>query len=55
MIATIEGTYEKTTSLVVEGERASDEFEVKIGLRHGSVLSPLLFTAVINSSAGRRW
>ena len=42
----IEGTYDKTTSLVVEGEGASVEFEVKIGLRQGSVLSPLLFTAV---------
>ena len=30
------------------GEGASEEFEVKIGLRQGSVLSPLLFTAVLD-------
>ena len=40
----VEGTYEKTTARVVVGERASEEFGVKIGLRQGSVLSPLLFT-----------
>ena len=41
----VEGTYEKTTArVVVVGERASEEFGVKIGLRQGSVLSPLLFT-----------
>ena len=44
----VEGTYEKTTARVVVGEKASEEFEVKIGLRQGSVLSPLLFTAVLD-------
>ena len=43
-----ESTYEKTTARVVVGEGASEEIEVKIGLRHGSVLSPLLFTAVLD-------
>ena len=42
----VEGMYEKTTARVVVGEEASEEFEVKIGLRQGSVLSPLLFIAV---------
>ena len=42
----VEGTYEKTTARVVVGEGASEKFEVKIGLRQGSVLSPLLFIAV---------
>ena len=42
------GTYEKTTARVVVGEGASDEFEVKIGLRQGSVLSPLLIIAVLD-------
>ena len=40
--------YEKTTAIVVVGEGASEEFEVKIGLRQGSVLSPLLFKAVLD-------
>ena len=44
----VEGMYEKTTARVVGGEGASEEFEVKIGLRQGSVLSPLLFIAVLD-------
>ena len=44
----VEGMYEKTTARVVVGEGASEEFEVKIGLRQGSVLSPLLFIAVLD-------
>ncbi len=39
----VERMYEKTTARVVVEEGASEEFEVKIGLRQGSVLSPLLF------------
>ncbi len=37
----VEGMHEKTTARVVVREGASEGFEVKIGLRHGSVLSPL--------------
>ena len=44
----VEGTYEKTTARVVVAEGASEEFEVKIGLRQGCVLSPLLFIAVLD-------
>ena len=44
----VEGMYEKTTARVVVGEGASEEFEVTIGLRQGSVLSPLLFIAVLD-------
>ena len=44
----VEGKYEKTTARVVMGERASGEFGVKIGHRQGSVLSPLLFIAVLD-------
>ena len=46
-VTMVEGMYEKTTARVVVGEGASEEFEVKIGLRQGSVLSPLLFIAVL--------
>ena len=44
----VEGTYEKTTARVMVEERASDEFEVKIGLRQGIVQGPLLFIAVLD-------
>ena len=44
----VKGTYEKTTARVVVGRGASEEFEVKIGLRQRSVLSPLLFIAVLD-------
>ena len=44
----VEGTYEKTTARVVVGKGASEEFEVNIGLRQGSVMSPLLCIAVLN-------
>ena len=44
----VEGTYEKTTARFVVGEGASGEFDVKIGLRQGSVLSPLLCIAVLD-------
>ena len=44
----VEGTYEKSTARVVVGEGVSEEFEVKIGLRQGRVLSPLLFIAVLD-------
>ena len=44
----VEGTHEKTTARVVVGEGASDEFEVNIGLRQGSVQNPLLFIAVLD-------
>ena len=44
----VEGTYEKTTARVVVGEGASVGFEVKIRLRQGSVLSPLLYIAILD-------
>ena len=44
----VEGMYEKTTASMVMGEGASEEFEVKIGLRQGSVLRPLLFIVVLD-------
>ena len=47
-VRTVEGMYEKTTARVVVREGASEGFEVKIGLRHGSVLSPPLFISVLD-------
>ena len=35
----VEGMHEKITARVVVGEGASEEFEVNIGLRQGSVLA----------------
>ena len=45
----VEGTFERTTARVVVGEGASEEFEVKIGLRQGSVRAE---PAVVHSSTG---
>ena len=44
----VEGMYEKTPARVMVGEGASDKSEGKIGLRQGSVLSPMLFIAVLD-------
>ena len=41
-------TSTRLTARVVVGEGASEDFVVKIGLRQGSVLSPLLFIAVLD-------
>ena len=48
----VEGTYKNPTSRVVVEEGASDEFELNIGVRQGSVLSPLLFIAVMDLIGG---
>ena len=47
-VSLVEGCYEKATASVVVVEGASEEFEVNIALRQGSVLSPLLFIAVLD-------
>ena len=43
----VEAMYENTTGRVVVGSGMSDEFQVNIGLRQGSALSPLLFIIVM--------
>ncbi len=47
-VRTVEGMNEKTTAIGVVREGASEDFDVKIGLRQGSVLSPLLFISVLD-------
>ena len=47
-VGMVEGRYEKAAARVIVGEGASEEFEVKIGLRQSSVLSPLLFITLLN-------
>ena len=47
-VRVVEGMYEKTTARVVVGEEASEECEVKMGLSQSSVLSPLMFIAVLD-------
>ena len=43
----VEAMYENTTGRVVVGSGMSNEFQVNIGLRQGSALSPLLFILVM--------
>ena len=39
--------YERAKTVVMTKQGYSTEFEVKVGVHQGSVLSPLLFVAVI--------
>ena len=43
----VEAMYEHTTGRLVLGSGMSKEFQVNIGLRQGSALSPLLFVLVM--------
>ena len=43
----VEAMYENTTGRVVVGSGMSNEFQVNIGLRQGSALSPLIFILVM--------
>ena len=47
--ATGAGMYANARSLVRVGEGYSEEFEVKVGVHQGSVLSPLLFIIVLEA------
>ena len=54
VVRMVEGIYEKTAAIFVVGEGSLEEFEVKIGLRQDSVLSPLLFIAVLDLISRKR-
>ena len=45
----VQGMYSNARSRVCVGEGYSEEFEVKVGVHQGSVLSPLLFIIVLEA------
>ena len=48
-IVKLAGMYENVRSCDRVSKGLSDEFEVKVGVHQGSVLSPLLFIIVLNA------
>ena len=48
----VQGMYSNARSHVRVGEGYSEEFEVKVGVQQGSVLSPLLFITVLEAFSG---
>ena len=46
LVQTVVVMYEKARTTVRTKQGSSEEFEVKVGVHQGSVLSPLLFVAV---------
>ena len=53
MASSVMTIYERARTVVRTKQGYSTEFEVKIGIHQGSVLSPLLFIAVDGSSDSR--
>ena len=49
IVRLVQGTYANAQSHVHDGEGYSEEFEVKVGVHQGSVLSPLLFIIVLEA------
>ena len=48
-VVIVQATYNGTKSKVRVNGSYSDEFEVKVGVHQGSVLSPLLYTVVLEA------
>ena len=48
LICTVMALYTEAFTVVITDAGLSESFEVKVGLHQGSVLSPLLFAAVID-------
>ena len=49
IVRLVQGMYSNARSHVYVGEGYSEEFEVKVGVHQGSVLSPLLFIFVLEA------
>ena len=49
IVRLVQGMYANARSRVRVGEGYSEEFEVKVGIHQGSVLSPLLFIIVLEA------
>ena len=49
IVRLVQGMYANARSRVSVGEGYSEEFEVKVGVHQGSVLSPLLFIIVLEA------
>ena len=49
IVRLVQGMYSNARSCVHVGEGYSEEFEVKVGVHQGSVLSPLLFIIVLEA------
>ena len=49
IVRLVQGMYSNARSRVCVGEGYSEEFEVKVGVHQGSVLSPLLFIIVLEA------
>ena len=49
IVRLVQGMYSNAGSHVSDGEGYSEEFEVKVGVHQGSVLSPLLFIIVLKA------
>ena len=51
----VQGMYANARSQVCVGEGFSQEFEVKVGVHQGSVLSPLLFIIALEALSHEFW